>query len=758
MTDNLKIKTILQKNQKTPLSLDFFSSSITNSSNLKHSNINEFLPIPENLTKTEKKLKNLLPTSTLYTKTSYLKSKIDFTNSTNTEQYNINSTNDLILKNGNKISSNSEENLLNIAHFKRNSFRNNTNISFFDSDESSPKATPIHKSLHAKNYMKLTDKHKSFQKIDNISNVNIKQNVETKHLNQIPNFDSDLKKSQNLKNLSKIIINSSKSKNSVLNDSSLLRTPKDNFRNDATKSPKFDPKIIQRQFQQIFIESPKLKNLRKTQILNPMSEVSYHPFLEEPENLRIIKQHPRIRKSTNSKADRLMKEWLDETGKLTNDQEKILGSSDRMQKKTIYYFINKMEENQIPLRLLIDQKLLKKKKFHLAHWLISITTNKTMQNDILNTVYEMFNGIKEFHNKLENLKNTIKLMKFLMELAGKFSKAEISVYLLKFFAKMLTYYNECGNAINLYKTGFILAKTHNLHYLMMTLQKRMGKLNRRLNRNKVALKHFLRMLYMAWFLENEQFEFLAYDEIGLCFYYLNDIEKANFYHLRMLDGEKEPNDSIAKKLGLLKIKQLLANEIRSLDDLVKVSSDEEEELLFGEKKTSYLSKKDKQSQIEMKIFLKKESEKFHDDLQYKNQEKSNIFGDVRPAIPKLNKIEKPPKKYILGNREVYLMEKTMIFEKKPQLLSHLSRNRHLINFFEFNTKVDEEGLNPHREVFKTNQYEMSNKLDIKSLESLKKMVKKLKNNLEISILYLESSKIKKGQDQRRAGMLLRPMK
>ena len=44
-------------------------------------------------------------------------------------------------------------------------------------------------------------------------------------------------------------------------------------------------------------------------------------------------------------------------------------------------------------------------------------------------------------------------------------------------------------------------------------------------------------------------ELEAYDNIGLAYYYLNNIDKANYYHRRMMNGEFE-GDTFAKQINL----------------------------------------------------------------------------------------------------------------------------------------------------------------------------------------------------------------
>ena len=56
-------------------------------------------------------------------------------------------------------------------------------------------------------------------------------------------------------------------------------------------------------------------------------------------------------------------------------------------------------------------------------------------------------------------------------------------------------------------------------------------------------------------------ELNAYDNIGIQYYYLNDIDRAKYYHNRMMNNELE-RDTSAKRIGLDKLKE--ANEDKAL--------------------------------------------------------------------------------------------------------------------------------------------------------------------------------------------------
>ena len=63
----------------------------------------------------------------------------------------------------------------------------------------------------------------------------------------------------------------------------------------------------------------------------------------------------------------------------------------------------------------------------------------------------------------------------------------------------------------------------------------------------------MKFLGLAWLINNETKEIRAYDQIGMQYYYMGNLEAAEFYHNKMNLGEVEPKDSslrdsIIKKL------------------------------------------------------------------------------------------------------------------------------------------------------------------------------------------------------------------
>jgi len=75
----------------------------------------------------------------------------------------------------------------------------------------------------------------------------------------------------------------------------------------------------------------------------------------------------------------------------------------------------------------------------------------------------------------------------------------------------------------------------------------------------------MKFLGLAWLVNSEVKESRAYDLIGMQYYYMGNLEAAEFYHNKMNLGEMEPKDSslrdsIVRKLDLERIEKLIAGE------------------------------------------------------------------------------------------------------------------------------------------------------------------------------------------------------
>jgi hypothetical protein len=58
------------------------------------------------------------------------------------------------------------------------------------------------------------------------------------------------------------------------------------------------------------------------------------------------------------------------------------------------------------------------------------------------------------------------------------------------------------------------------------------------------------MLYFAWYYEKFGLEIESYQAMALNYFYLGDLKKARYYHLRFLRGKTENGNSLSKKTAL----------------------------------------------------------------------------------------------------------------------------------------------------------------------------------------------------------------
>ncbi len=94
-----------------------------------------------------------------------------------------------------------------------------------------------------------------------------------------------------------------------------------------------------------------------------------------------------------------------------------------------------------------------------------------------------------------------------------------------------------------------------------------------------ALHSFKKQLQLAWATGDRKAELLAYDNIGLSYYYLGDCKRAEYYHDRMVGGKLESPDSATKKssLSMMQNKQMarwekLSNIAKDLHDSFRLEA------------------------------------------------------------------------------------------------------------------------------------------------------------------------------------------
>ena len=109
------------------------------------------------------------------------------------------------------------------------------------------------------------------------------------------------------------------------------------------------------------------------------------------------------------------------------------------------------------------------------------------------------------------------------------------------------------------------AERKKMYGTKLRLYKKIGVCFKELQQYEQALYYFKKQLQLAWYygdihfrwLHDDQSELDAYDSLGIAYYYIGNVDKAIYYHNRMMAGELEPDGEVKQwNLGLLEKDQL----------------------------------------------------------------------------------------------------------------------------------------------------------------------------------------------------------
>jgi len=284
--------------------------------------------------------------------------------------------------------------------------------------------------------------------------------------------------------------------------------------------------------------------------------------------------------------------------------------------------------------------------------------------------------------------------------------------------------------------------------------------------HKTALVYFTKFLYVAWEIDSPKDELLAYDYIGIQYYYMGKLEKAEFFHNRMVGGKLEAKNSRQRQIGIIKIRlnkesnhtfgngkkgydfdpdfemgmgwekgieddgnhDEAGGEISQRDEGFEPPVSNIEEEIENRRTMELLKKnqmelhkfKDQQKPLRLKVipgFMKARVGLNQNTDGKVRKQKTPFFGkspeDEDDSIRNKIKITRPMRNGTASS----------FFTGKPNehiFTSHLSRNRGLKNFAYAN--------NPFASY---EENEANNELDSKSCEQIRKVLEKFKANLEI---------------------------
>lgn len=164
----------------------------------------------------------------------------------------------------------------------------------------------------------------------------------------------------------------------------------------------------------------------------------------------------------------------------------------------------------------------------------------------------------------------------------------IYIEALKILGKIYKFFGDYNKSLQIYFQASVLATKNELFKSKMKVHKRIGKIYLELQNLYKAKSHFIKGLHLAWFVDSEKYELEFYDFLGVIAYYDSDVEKAKFYHEKMVNSEIEPKNSSIKLIAIRKI--INKNELRKTKEIsfnfneMNVSSEEEEVGLYDMKK------------------------------------------------------------------------------------------------------------------------------------------------------------------------------
>lgn len=319
---------------------------------------------------------------------------------------------------------------------------------------------------------------------------------------------------------------------------------------------------------------------------------------------------------------------------------------------------------------------------------------------------------------------------------------------------MLLHSKVCFESKQLNKAVIILKQAKNicndtgLWDLKLKCYEKLGKCFQSLKNFTLSLRYYMKMLEIAIYTNSKSKELLAYDLIGLQYFYAGDLSLANFFHKKLIKGEAEQENSTLRRIAILKYKYKLPKEnyslpnyialrtsdLGKLEGLMEPSSNEEADLKIEELLESYKNRGSDGNWIKMtKGFPNKKLA-----LQAANK---NIRMNKKPAL-RIASFDADSGNQIIDFNKLIKINSTSASTKNfgqnhPFLrINHLSPNRYFSkpNIYEFRmnklNKDENEKLNKNLVVLNERHLE---KLNIR----FQSFLEKFRNNIRVALLQLE---------------------
>ena len=539
------------------------------------------------------------------------------------------------------------------------------------------------------------------------------------------------KSSKRQQALSKIDFNHSTDQEFLTTDSKTFTEGESNFWSKTDRS-QITPKYIDFSKnnisqKKIYVNcnnfDPNLKDTEDFQISSLSSGLDHKNFASilSPLNTSTFEKNGNLIGSESSKTHTSTQRTTDLIKKYT--KKYILA------KRIVTAFEKTLENNNEE----IMQKNLKIKTSEDDEEMNSFTLLQTRCQNLIELIHK---AIKNRKDKV-TLDNTFVLMG---NLALKTQNIEIYISTLKVKGKIGLMYGDVYRAIGDFKTIKKIADQNKLYLIKLKAYKHLALCFQKIENYKMAILYNFKLLQTAWLCNNVKYELLAYDNIGILYYYEGDIPKAKFYHEKMMSGAIEPKNSKLRQLGITKLtNKMVENSLAKKNTKIKRIQEElyDYDIPLSEDDFELPSPRNQ-------IFIQTHPIQANNpsDLKAKTSEKKNnvekqrkniVFqktsrNDFRKRMNPFLKLNSTTNSEVKDDNLRFRKMKNDIFSGplNPQiLLSHMSPNRILNNFHSNDNHFILKAYTS-RGLETRDNYIV---LDSKSLEKVRKKLEKLIENI-----------------------------
>ena len=128
---------------------------------------------------------------------------------------------------------------------------------------------------------------------------------------------------------------------------------------------------------------------------------------------------------------------------------------------------------------------------------------------------------------------------------------------IKNIADTYLMFGELKNAIFANSQLKLFCEITGMNHYKMDCYKNLAKCCKKLGKMDKSLIFLKKALQYCWFYDEYDVELDLYEDIGLIYYHIGNLEKAKYYHERSLSNELESKDSSIRKLAKINIENLL---------------------------------------------------------------------------------------------------------------------------------------------------------------------------------------------------------